>query len=471
MKTKRWIFIVVLACCSLITLSQTISQLSEVQKEWLSKANRQEKNGWIYIHIEGNSQERGFQHGYLLANEIKESIRVKKTAWEYNTATEWSWILKKASEMYANKIDSENLAELGGIVEGAKFAGVQTSKEELIVSNSYYELLMYWWPTVKDSISPNSPVLQKESCSAFIATGSMTENGKIVIGHNTWDIYYSALNNVIMDLKPEKGHRIFMQSGPGLIHSFSDFFMTDAGLVGCETTIADFFPYDPNGIPEFVRVRRAMQDASSIDEWCAIMLKGNNGGYANSWLIGDVKTNEIARLELGLKYYSMDKKTDGYFVGSNLTSNLKILRRETRTDETNIKFGIVSRKVRWNQLMDEYKGKININNGQLLLSDHFDTYLKTTNPGSRTICGHFEFDNGLNIFLPPYIPAGCYDGKIADAKMVSEMSFFARWGSSCGTPFCADKFLNEHPQYEWMKSILNDRPTEPWTLFKTSDLK
>jgi len=25
----------------------------------------------------------------------------------------------------------------------------------------------------------------------------------------------------------------------------------------------------------------------------------NNGGYANAWLIGDIKTNEIARLELG----------------------------------------------------------------------------------------------------------------------------------------------------------------------------
>jgi len=44
-------------------------------------------------------------------------------------------------------------------------------------------------------------------------------------------------------------------------------------------------------------MRRATQDASTIDDWCAIMKKGNNGGYANAWLLGDVKTNEIARLE------------------------------------------------------------------------------------------------------------------------------------------------------------------------------
>ena len=32
------------------------------------------------------------------------------------------------------------------------------------------------------------------------------------------------------------------------------------------------------------------------------MIDGNNGGYANDWLIGDRKTGEIARLELGLKH-------------------------------------------------------------------------------------------------------------------------------------------------------------------------
>ena len=31
-----------------------------------------------------------------------------------------------------------------------------------------------------------------------------------------------------------------------------------------------------------------------------IMLDGNNGGYANDWLLGDRKTGEIARFELGL---------------------------------------------------------------------------------------------------------------------------------------------------------------------------
>ncbi|MEI7856132.1 MAG: hypothetical protein WCH85_01355, partial [Methanomicrobiales archaeon] len=37
----------------------------------MAKANRHDKNGWTYLHIEGTPQERGFQHGYLMSGEIK----------------------------------------------------------------------------------------------------------------------------------------------------------------------------------------------------------------------------------------------------------------------------------------------------------------------------------------------------------------------------------------------------------------
>jgi hypothetical protein len=55
---------------------QINNQLTNEQKEWLSTANRHEKNEWIYLHIEGSPGERGFQYGYLLSGQIKESIRI-----------------------------------------------------------------------------------------------------------------------------------------------------------------------------------------------------------------------------------------------------------------------------------------------------------------------------------------------------------------------------------------------------------
>jgi hypothetical protein len=261
-----------------------------------------------------------------------------------------------------------------------------------------------------------------------------------------------------------------MQTVPGLIHSGTDFFITDAGIVGSETTIGGFFPFDKKGVPEFSRMRTATQYASSIDEWCEIMKKGNNGGYANAWLIGDVNTNEIARLELGLKYVGFEKKKDGYFIGSNVAEDLRILRFETKmTDNTNIKNNCISRRVRWKQLMKENSGKIDLILAETFEADHYDTYLNLNKPGYRTLCAHGELDADMEGLWEPFDAAGVLDGKVVDSKMAKQMSFVARWGAACGTPFDAKKFLELHPQYDWMNGLLKDRPTQPWTVFKAGE--
>jgi hypothetical protein len=439
------------------------------QNSWVSKAHRHEKNGWLYLHIEGTPKERGFQHGYLLANEIEESIRVLSESWKYQSALDWEWLVKKGGNLFTPNIDPENLAEIDGIVEGMKSAGITTTRDEIVTYNGYMELLGYWWPTVKDTVSPNSPDPKKESCSSFIATGGMTADGNIVLGHNTMFGYNLPLPNIIIDLLPEKGHRILMQSFPGFIHSATDFFITDSGLIGSETTIGDFFPFDVKGVPEFSRMRTATQYASSIDEWCEIMKKGNNGGYANAWLIGDVNTNEIARLELGLKYVGFEKKKDGYFTGSNVAEDLKILRFETRKNEVNIKTSSIARRVRWKQIMKQYSGKINLELAKEFEADHFDTYLKTNSPDNRTLCSHGDLDSEIYSEGIPFDPGGTLDGKVVDSKMAKLMSFSARWGSSCGIPFDAKAFLEAHPQFEWMTGLLKDRPSLPWTVFTAGE--
>jgi len=472
MKKKAIILLLSVFICSTLIHSQTNDQLTNEQKTWLSKANRHEKNGWICLHIEGNPEERGFQHGYLLSKEIKESIRILSEVWKYQTAMKWSWYVDRAHDILTPKTDPENLAEIDGMVEGMKVAGDTTSRDEMVSLNGYMELLWYWWPHVKDSIGVNAPDPVKQSCSSFIATGKMTKDGGIVLGHNTHNNYYYPLSNVIIDILPLKGHRILMQTVPGLIHSGTDFFITDAGIVGSETTIGGFFPFDKKGVPEFSRMRTATQYASSIDEWCEIMKKGNNGGYANAWLIGDVNTNEIARLELGLKYVGFEKKKDGYFIGSNVAEDLRILRFETKmTDNTNIKNNCISRRVRWKQLMKENSGKIDLILAETFEADHYDTYLNLNKPGYRTLCAHGELDADMEGLWEPFDAAGVLDGKVVDSKMAKQMSFVARWGAACGTPFDAKKFLEQHPQYDWMNGLLKDRPTQPWTVFKAGENK
>ena len=451
----------------------TAPSLTEVQQSWLLKANRHEKAGWVYVHIEGTPRERGFQHGYLLAKEIAECLRVARADWKHQSSMEWSWLITNTKGFIGPGIDPENRAELQGIADGMTAAGVPMTYDEIVTYNAEIELTGYWWPIASKTLTDGNDVVKKpkESCSSFIATGRMTKDGGIVLGHNTMADYLEALANVIIDIQPAKGHRILMQTQPGWIHSGTDFFITDAGLVGSETTIGDFDHFSEKGVPEFVRMRRATQDATNIDQWCAIMIKGNNGGYANAWLIGDVNSSEIARLELGLKYVGFERTKDGFFIGSNVAEDSHILRLETTTKDTDIRNSDIARRVRWKQLMKDNAGKIDLDLAKKMEGDGYDTCLNKENPGSRTLAGHFELDPQLMSASGdiPFDPSGTFDAKVVDSPMAKTMSFAARWGSADGIPFDAPAFLAAHPQFNWLEGYLKSRPAEPWVEFKSGE--
>ena len=46
------------------------------KKDRLGKAARENKNGWIYVHLEGSPADIGYQHGYLLSNEIDTTLHM-----------------------------------------------------------------------------------------------------------------------------------------------------------------------------------------------------------------------------------------------------------------------------------------------------------------------------------------------------------------------------------------------------------
>jgi hypothetical protein len=233
-----------------------------------------------------------------------------------------------------------------------------------------------------------------------------------------------------------------------------------------ETTISHFSGYDPNGIPEFVRARKAMQYAASIDDFARIMKDGNNGGYANTWLVADRKTNEIASLELGLKNVTLLRKSDGYFVGSNFPENPQLVKEETDFDVNNMANSANARHVRWEQLMAQYKGRIDVAVAQRFLADHYDTYEKKEDADERTLCGHVDLSpRGEMPWQPPYGAAGAVQNKVADATMAERTSFTAAAGHACGLNFKAAEHLHEHPEFAWEKGLLRDMDAFPWSTF------
>ncbi len=432
------------------------------EKTWLAKAYRYDENGWIFLHTEGAPFERGFQRGYLTADEIDEFLRTLTYVEEFQTGHDLDYFVKASSRLFKTNVPAEYVAEIRGIAAGMERAGKKATYEQVLFMNGFIDVLWYWWPQEKRRHHADHP-----GCSAFLATGDATADGRIIMAHNSWVGYAMGKSaNIIIDIVPERGHRILMQSWGPCIYSATDFFITGAGLMGTETTIGDFEHFDRRGAPVFARARQAMQYANSIDEWADILIRKNSGAYANSWLLGDTKTGEIACLELGLKYHSLEKKKNGYFTGSNVTRDKRILRIETGAGWDDVRDGCVARRVRWEQLMKDNYGRMNIPLAKQMLADHYDVYLQKEQPGSRTICGHGELDDG---HVPgsgsAYRPSGAFDGKVVDSNMAQNWQMWAKWGGSCDLAFDATQFLEKHHQYDWMKGCLPDFPPKPWTIF------
>jgi len=219
----------------------------------------------------------------------------------------YEFFVQQGVKTQKSLIPAEQIQELQGIADGVtKAYGFNTTLDDVIGWNSNTDIAQYWWPTVQH-LYGNAPVNKgmytKGKCSAFVATGSSTVDGGIVIAHTTFtDFWAGQANNVILDITPTKGARMVFQAAAGYIASMTDFWTTSAGLSIVETTIVNYSGYNATAAPEWVRARTASQYATTIDEWVSYMGKNNNGGYANSWLLADSKTNEIALYELGLIY-------------------------------------------------------------------------------------------------------------------------------------------------------------------------
>ncbi len=440
----------------------------------LRGAYRFERGGWIYVHLEGAPAQLGFQHGYLLAPEIADAFRAIRLDDTHRTQRDWNFFRATAHNILWPHIETEYRDELAGIVEGLHARSIPMDMDDLVAMNAFEELADYYvpWLNKQQKVAQAPRLVSPGNCSAFVATGSYTRGGKIVIAHNNWTSYWAGERwRIIFDIAPERGRRILMDGFPGVIASDDDFGINDAGILVTETTITQFNGFDPDGIPEFVRARKAQQYATSIDEYVKIMLEGNNGGYANDWLLADRRTGEIAQLELGLKHYRLWRTKDGYFVGSNWPRDPRVLAEETDFDPKNPGSSPNARRARWEQLMKQYKGRIDAALAQQFLSDQFDVLLKKQDADERTLCGHVDATSrGIPEWeWGPDYPGGTVQAKVADDNMAAAMSFRAHLGHPCGQEFLAKPFLEEHPAYAWQAPILRDLKSGPWTLFRSGE--
>lgn len=393
---------------------------------WQGEGYRFEDRGWIFVHIEGEPYQRGFQHGALLAEEIAEYARKLSVQQnEKDPAAGWATLRFETDALLLRGFDAEQLTEMRGIADGAAHRGATVHGRpidllDVVTLNAVIDLgqMASALRVTPHALSHQSFAFPLEElkipetvhrCSSFAATAPATAAGEVVFGQIfMWGGYTGVHWNVLLDIQPSSGHRLVMQTFPGGIHSGADFYINAAGLVIGETTVAQT-PFDPTGTPQSSRIRRAAQYASSIDEVAAILRDGNNGMYTNDWAIADVKSNEVAILLLGTRASRLWRSGDAEapfgtpgFLWSNNNARDPGVRREyaVQPDDApfDVAFAPTNRDVAFWRFWEQNRGRID---------EQAAVRLWASSPINR--------------------PHAC-DGKITTSAMARELVFLAHHG-------------------------------------------
>jgi hypothetical protein len=406
-----------------------VSDVTEVipleRVRWEGPAFRYEDRGWVFVHVEGAPYARGRQFGKLVWEEISTYIqKLSVRALEKDPAHGWSELRTLADSLMLRRYDPELLEEMKGIADGAAAAGAQVHGRkvdlvDVVTMNSAIDLdsMRGALPVTPSAVTGKTFSAEDElalpdrlhKCSSLTATGPATASGRPVFFQIfMWDGYTGVHFNVVLDVVPEKGRRFVMQTFPGGIHSGTDFYMNDAGIVIGETTVLQT-PFDAEGEPQSSRIRRAVQYGTSIDEVAAVLRTRNNGMYTNDWTIADAKTGESAILLLGTAQSRLWRSTDrpapfgtpGFLWANNNARDAGV-RREVAAQPEDAPFDStftpMNRDVAFLRFYEAHEGKIDVESAVELMA---------SSPINR--------------------PHAC-DGKVTDAEMAEKLVFMAHQG-------------------------------------------
>jgi outer membrane protein assembly factor BamB len=476
LQKRTFCFIAVLF---LVSNNIFICSIAEVKETEVSSAEQFEKGfryniqGWIYLHIEGEPYERGHQHGYLLANEIVDMLnrwshtihfqrtikRISKRVSElrYQKISErwWDFCRNQCNRLYWNKFPEEYKQEIKGITDGVndrgiKLHGREIDYKDILAMNQMYEFMskldsmrmgIHPLRTLLHNLQKVEPATESiglkefaegffsdeppHHCNGFIAIGDATSNGQMVFSQSTicgsstwwWNYYISLRWNILLDIQPSSGNRVIMSSSPGIIWSDEDYYQNDNGIVLLETTVPQGL-FDNKGLPLSVRARMAMQYGNSIDD-VVYYLKHRNDGVMNAvWLIGDTKTGEIARFELGYTANAIFRTDNGFYWSANNPLDFRvrlekfkidgiyiynfimwILKRNPGFGYSAIRYIPTRRDIQFEELGNKYYGKI-------------------------------DTDIVKEIMSSPIISKSITDVKLTDSKLLEQNGLWAFFGNT-----------------------------------------
>ncbi len=214
------------------------------------------------LHVKGTPYEMGYQHGFLLADDILEDCSIVMIlvalqlcgTIDVSAALDCLLLDAQAVEPY---IPAEYMEELQGIADGLAAAGSPLTYEDILIWNTFADVVLY-------------------KCSTFSAWGDATTDGKLVLGRNTDSYVIPEIQQkpTVLVAQPDSGYAFIhplVTTGYGRPGSIGGTVgMNEAGIV-----VAFHTSRSENesmlGTPSAMIVRDILQYAGSINETVTIL--------------------------------------------------------------------------------------------------------------------------------------------------------------------------------------------------------
>jgi len=279
MKNK---IIVILLCILLIIVAIPVSSNTEllinresnaIKENSLEGGWTEERDGVTIIHLNGSNYEMGYQHGFLLKDEIKENMRMitsffERRGYPYGVVLE-IWDMMKAFLPQEYKDEMQGMAD-----------GLGVSFEEVAIYNT--------WPAVVNYIFV--------SCCGAAVWGSATVDNKLYhmrsldILHPAWRINDPETgktfreNQVLIVRKPDNSYASIYPISAGAVYSWGG--VNEKGIAISANTCVT---YDSTflGISAAFRMRMALDYANNTDEVIKIINSNRTCGW--NFIISDGK--------------------------------------------------------------------------------------------------------------------------------------------------------------------------------------
>ncbi|OPX55622.1 Acyl-coenzyme A:6-aminopenicillanic acid acyl-transferase [Oceanospirillum multiglobuliferum] len=392
----------------------------------LSKGSIDNVQGVKIIKLSGNSYEIGFQHGYLLADNIRLMIEqtlpaaaavIAKTLHsDFDTAFEK---MQRAAKLARPYLPEELVAEMRGIADGANAAGYSTNFETIQLWNTMYDQwCIYAHPHYWDIDNPErkgqypngkagTHVLAGAGCSSFSAWDeSAGGDGKLIFCKNEDNLNLPAQleNRYLFVVNPDIGNAHLYLCFPGMIGMDGGF--NDKGITMMTQYSASIHEtMEGCGIGVFTRL--LLTHANNLDEAKQVFFDHPRcTGIA--YHCADAINKKACVVETSAKMVTVRDPMPNFsrlwqandsicypgyqaYYGYNMVADQQLVYEladvssiQSYLDSMKAPYNMVvpapCRFERYDQLLQNYYGEIDVNAAISIVSDRFDPYTKMTRP-------------------------------------------------------------------------------------------